>query len=162
MEIINNQLQVAKIKLAYIVSFVLGIVLLAFAFSSYNFTLEKYFVLIIAILLIIYLIYLIIIKPEYVYFAEGNYKIQIKNYPARPILRKYKAYEIKINDLHHIEVKYSFFKLKIELILWIKTSKGIGKYPALSLSALSKNEKIKLLNYLNKNSLVKQKSVNLF
>ncbi|MBN1251762.1 MAG: hypothetical protein JXA16_06485, partial [Bacteroidales bacterium] len=69
---------------------------------------------------------------------------------------------IKINDLHHIEVKYSFFKLKIELILWIKTSKGIGKYPALSLSALSKNEKIKLLNYLNKNSLVKQKSVNLF
>ena len=72
MEIVNNQLQVAKIKLAYIISLVASIVLFAFVYSSYSFTVDVYVLLFFAISFLLYFIYLIIIKPEYVYFAQIN------------------------------------------------------------------------------------------
>ena len=149
MEIINNQLQVAKIKLAYILSLVMGLSLLTFALTGSFFSFEKYIMLFLAIFLLLFFIYLVIIKPEYVYFAEVKNKIQIKNYPARPVLRSYKAYEIDLSAFHHFKISKSFFNQKAELILTIKTKKGEGDYPPLSLSALSKKELIKLSKYLS-------------
>ena len=152
MEIVNNQLQVAKIKLAYIVSFVIGLFLMAFAVSASYFSIEHYIMLFLSVFLLIFFIYLIIIKPEYVYFYEKNNKIQIKNYPARPFFRNYKAFNIDTSTLYNFKIQKSFFNQKTELILTIKTKKGRGSYPPISLSALSKNEIIKLSKFLNKHS----------
>ena len=152
MEIVKNQLQVAKIKLAYIVSLVIGVFLMGFVFTSSFFALENYIMFFFAVFLLLFFLYLIIIKPEYVYFAKNKNKIIIKNYPARPILRNYKAYEINLNDFYNFNVNKRFFNKKLELILTIKTKKGEGSYPPISLSALSNSEIKKLLSFLGKYS----------
>ena len=152
MEIINNQLQVAKIKLAYILSLSIGLFLLAFGLFGSFYSFEKYIMLFAAIILLMFFIYLVIIKPEYIYIAEIKDKIQIKNYPARPLLRNYKAFEIKLSTLNNFKIQKSFFNQKASLILTIKTKKGEGNYPPLSLSALSKKELTKLSKYLSVHS----------
>jgi len=159
MVIVNNQLQVAKIKLAFTVCFFLGIGFLIPLFVSNNITIEHYVMLVVSLILIFYIIFLLIIKPEYIYMAEFKGSLQIKNYPARPILRQYKAFEIKLNSVNHFEIHRKVFKQKIMLTIWIKTKKGIGNYPPLSLSALSKNDQLKLAKYLGEHSIDRKKNI---
>ena len=159
MVIINNQLQVAKNKLAFILSFFAGIGFLIPLFVVNFVSSEHYVMFAFGILLILFVIYLFLIEPEYIYFAEIKGNLQIKNYPARPILRKYKAYEIKLNSLHHFEIKRSVFNKKVSIVLWVKTKKGVGNFPPLSLSALTKNEQLKLTKYLSKHSIERGKNI---
>ena len=159
MVIINNQLKVAKIKLAFIICLFLGIGFLIPLFVTRNVTIEQYVMFILAIVLIVYVIYLALIKPEYIYMAEIKGSMQIKNYPARPILRQYKAFEIKLSSLHHFEIHRSFFNKKIALTIWIKTKKGVGNYPPLSLSALSKNDQLKLSKFLSQHTINQEKNI---
>ena len=159
MVIVNNQLQVAKNKLAFMLSFFLAIGFLIPSFVVTYANVEYYVLFVIGIILIITFIYLLLIKPEYLYLAEIKGNLQIKNYPARPILRQYKAFEIKLNSLHHFEIHRSVFNKKVSLILWVKTKKGVGSYPAISLSALSKNEQLKLTKYLSEHSIDRAKNI---
>ncbi|MEN8119589.1 MAG: hypothetical protein ABFS35_04555 [Bacteroidota bacterium] len=159
MVIVNNQLKVAKIKLAYIICLFLGIGFLIPLFVSRNITIEHYIMFIVAIILIVYVIYLVLIKPEYIYIADLKGSLQIKNYPARPILRQYKAFEINLSSLHHFEIHRSIFNQKIMLTIWIKTKKGVGNYPPLSLSALSKNDQLKLAKFLSQHSIDRGKNI---
>jgi len=159
MVIVNNQLQVAKIKMAYILSLLVGIGMIAPLFIVDRLTIEHKIMAVLGVVLLIYFIYLIISKPEYIYMAEQKGKLQIKNYPARPILRQYKAFEINLNTFSHFEIRKSFFGQKVELIFWIKTKKGNGNYPPLSLSALSKSEIQKISKYLSSKSLNRKKNI---
>lgn len=159
MIVVNNQLQVAKIKLAFILSFFLGIGLFIPIFVTRYVTIDHYIMFALAIVLSVSFIYLNLIKPEYVYLAEVKGSLQIKNYPARPILRQYKAYEIKLSSIHHFEIHRSIFNKKITLTIWVKTKKGTGNYPPLSLSAISKNELLKLTKYLNQHSIDRKKNI---
>jgi hypothetical protein len=158
MVIINNQLKVAKLKLTYIIGFFLGTGLIIPFFVTNYITSEYYAILVIGILLLLYVVYLSLVKPEYIYMAEVKDSLQIKNYPARPILRTYKAYEIKLNTIHHFEISKTFYN-KTSLSIWVKTKKGTGSYPPLSLSALSKNEQLKLSKYLSKHTIERRKNV---
>ncbi|OQY01726.1 MAG: hypothetical protein B6I20_07570 [Bacteroidetes bacterium 4572_117] len=159
MVIVNNQLQVAKIKLAFIIFFFVGLGLLVPFFVSQFITTEHYMMLIIGLMFLLSVLFLVIIKPEHIHMVEFKNSLQIKNYPARPILRQYKAFEIKLNLLHHFEIHKSFFNKKVTLTIWVKTKKGVGNYPPLSLSALSKNEQSKLIKYLNQHSIDKKKNI---
>ena len=159
MVLVNNQLQVAKIKLSFNVGFFLGIGLLIPIFVVQHVTVEHYIMSAIAIILIVYVIYMSLIKPEYIYIDDSKGSLQIKNYPARPILRQYKAFEIKLSSLDHFEIHRSIFNQKITLIIWIKTKKGVGNYPPLSLSALSRNDQLKLAKFLSKHSKDKTKNI---
>jgi len=158
MVIINNQLKVAKLKLAYIISFFLGIGFIIPYFITNYITIEYYAMFLIGILLILYILYLILTSPEYIYMAEVKGNLQIKNYPARPISRTYKAYEIKLSTIHHFEISKTFYN-KISLNIWVKTKKGTGSYPPLSLSALSKAELLKLSKYLSNHTIERRKNI---
>jgi len=159
MIVVNNQLQVAKIKLAYILSFFMGIGFFVPIFVTQHITIEHYVMFALAIILCVSFTYLVLIKPEYVYFAEVKGSLQIKNYPARPILRQYKAFEIKLSSIHHFEINRSIFNKKITLTIWVKTNKGTGNYPPLSLSALSKNDLLKMSKYLSQHSIDRTKNI---
>lgn len=159
MVIVNNQLKVAKIKMAYILSFFVGIGLIIPIFVVRAITVEHLIMSLFGIILFLYFVYLIIIKPEYIYMEERKGKLGIKTYPAQPILRKYKAFEINLNTLSHFEIHKRFFGQKISLILWVQTKKGSGAYPPLSLSALSKAEHQKISKYLSSKSLNRAKNI---
>lgn len=158
MVIVNNQLKTAKLKFAYIIGTLLGIGFLIPLFATNYVTNEHYFMFAIGAMLLFFIFYLSLIKPEYVFMAEVKEILQIKNYPARPIFRTYKAYEIKLNTIHHFEIRQTFYN-KVKLTIWIKTKKGVGSYPPLSLSALTKKEQQKLSKYLSEHSIERRKNI---
>ncbi|MCF6242041.1 MAG: hypothetical protein L3J74_11930 [Bacteroidales bacterium] len=159
MVIVNNQLKVAKIKMAYILSFLVGIGMIIPIFVVRAVTFEHLIMSVLGIGLFLYFIYLLISEPQYIYMEEAKGKLQIKTYPARPVLRQYKAFEINLNTLSHFELRKSFLGLKSSLTLWIQTKKGSGAYPPLSLSALSKAEQQKISKYLSSKSINRAKNI---
>jgi hypothetical protein len=146
MIIADNKIQVAKLRLAYIVTLSMGILLLV---SSFLFRLtiqEKTLGIVLGAILLLVLIYMLIIKPDYIYIAvENNAKLIVRTYSSFPLFRKYKAFEIAINDFQDIELNYLFFKQIKKIRFSISKNNKVGKYPWLNLSAIS-NKEIKLIH----------------
>jgi hypothetical protein len=151
MIIVDNRLQVAKIRLAYILTIAGGVILVIYSLFSNSYVEGKIFNLIFGIILCFIFLYLIIIKPEYIFFSvEDNTKLIVRNYTAFPLFRKYKAYEIPLSVVFDYEIKKAFFNRLIFLRLIVKKNNKVGKYPWLSLSAMPKRDFKKLTESLNK------------
>ncbi len=159
MIIVNNQLKIAKLKMAYILTFFIGLGLIIPVFVVRHITVEHMIMAVLGIISFLYFLYLVLISPYYIYMAESKGSLQIKIYPARPVLRQYKAFEIKLNTLSHFEIRKSFMGQKVYLTLWVKTKKGTGNYPPISLSALSKAEQNKVSKYLSSKSINRSKNI---
>lgn len=104
---------------------------------------------IISILLFLLYIILHIIDLNYIFYNDEKDKVILRYYYAHPFLRKYRAIEIHKNKLAKYEIKSSFLGLRHELILYQKTNKGDYKYPSVSISSLSKNDRNKIENSIN-------------
>jgi hypothetical protein len=151
MIIVDNKLQIAKIRLAYIFTIMASSSLLVYSFFSKTYTDGKLISFIIGIIMFIIFLFLLLIKPEYIYFSiENNNKIIIKNYTAFPLFRKYKAFEIPISSIYDYEIKKVFLDQLIFMRISVKSKNKIGKYPWLSLSSLSKKELKRLIETLDK------------
>jgi hypothetical protein len=151
MIITDNKMRVAKIRLAYIVSITTGTILIIYSLFSSNFSDSKLISMVAGMILYLVFSYLLVIKPEYVYFSvTNNKKLTIRNYTAFPLFRKYKAFEIPLGDIHSYEVKKTFFNQIVFIRLLVRKNNKIGKYPWLSLSAASKGEIDKLTSSLEK------------
>ncbi len=151
MILIDNKLQVAKLRLAFVVTFATGLFFIFFGMFSNNTGFENLISLIIGVTLILIFIFLVLLKPEYIYIAiQKNSKIIVRNYTAFPLFRKYKAFEIPVNSIYDFEVNNSLLGRKRSIRILVKTKNKIGKYPWLSLSAVSKNDLNKTIESLNK------------
>ena len=96
----------------------------------------------------------------YVYFSTANDKVQIKYYPIISIMKKeYEAIEFSHKSLVGFEVEKAMGFSDLQIA--IRTKRGIAEYPAISLSALNKDEieqiKSALNDLLNKNEVHYQK-----
>lgn len=111
---------------------------------------RKNWAVIVASLYLIYYIYQIIIEPYYIYFSDDGEKIVLRYYSAGALGSKKSAIEIPKNQFHNFHTKKVFINHKEKLTLYQRTSKGIFKYPPISLSALNLNEKNILKNTLKK------------
>jgi hypothetical protein len=151
MILVDNKLQVAKIRLSYIVSIVTGSILIIYSiFSSYGAE-GKWLSLILGLTCIGIFLYLLIIKPEYTYFAiENNNKLVVRNYVAFPIFRKYKAFEVPLSVIYDYEIKKAFFDQIIFIRILVKKNNKIGKYPWISLSISPEKDLKKLYQTLDK------------
>ncbi len=151
MILIDNKLQVAKLRLAFVVTFATGLFFIFFGFFSNNTSSENMISLIIGAILLLVFSFLVVIKPEYVYISvQKNSKIIIRNYTAFPLFRKYKAFEVPVNSVHGFEINQGFLGKKRFIRILVKTKNQVGKYPWLSLSAVSKNDINKTIETLNK------------
>ncbi len=150
MILIDNRLQVAKLRLAYIVSFTMSSIFFAFSFVSNNSFISNNVSLFIAICLMLIFVYLIRIKPEYLYVQiRKNNTILVRTYSAFPLFRKYKSFEIPINAIVEIERKKNPFYPKPFIRIVVKTKKSVGTYPWLNLAAVPKVSYNKLATYFN-------------
>ncbi len=155
MILIDNRLQVAKIRLAYIVSLAISVMFLAFSFSRFA---DKQLGLIVAGIILLIFVYLLIIKPEYVFIQiVKNSKLIVRTYHAFPMFRQYKAYEVALNSLIAVETKKNPFSSKPFFRLAVRNKKAVGKYPWLSLSIVSKRDFNKFADYINRNVKVEKK-----
>ena len=151
MTIVDNKLEVAKIRLTYIITISACIILVLYSVFARGQSEGKIYSLILGTLFCLAFLYLIIIKPEYIYFSiETNKKLVVRNYTAFPLFRKYKAFEIPLASMYDFEIKKAFFNRLVFMRIHIKTNNKIGKYPWLSLSALPAKDRKKLVDNLNK------------
>jgi hypothetical protein len=151
MILVDNKLKVAKIRLTYILTISAGALLVIYSIFSNHYAEGKFLSLVVGILLCLVFLYLIIIKPEYIFFSiEDNKKLIVRNYTAFPLFRKYKAYEIILSNIFDYEIKKAFFNQLIFIRILVKKNNKIGNYPWLSLSIVSKTELKKITDNLDK------------
>ncbi len=87
-------------------------------------------------------------RPCYIYFEDRDDRIIIRYYPLRIINQKKHSIEIPKNDFIRFETENFFFRKFEKLIIYRKFKKGIGKYPPISLSAVSKSDIMKIKTIL--------------
>jgi len=151
MIVVDNRLQVAKIKLAYMVTLPVGLLLIFSSHFISSSESEALVCIILGSLLVFTFIFLLIIKPQYLYFsAENSGKIIIRTYHAFPAFRKYKAFEMNAAGLQDYEIRTSFFGFLKSIRFSVLSNQKIGKYPWISLSAVSKKEFTALKVFLDK------------
>jgi hypothetical protein len=100
----------------------------------------------------IYLLYILITYTlDYNFFSyndKGN-KLIFHFVSLRPFDNKKRAIEIYKKDFEGYKINKSFFNLKEDLILTVKTKRGVANYPPISITALSLKHKNLLKNSLN-------------
>ena len=85
---------------------------------------------------------------HYINFSDNGNNIVFKFYSMRIFSGKKNTIEIHKKDFVKFETNSSFFKMRDYIILYQKLKKGIAKYPPISITGLSKKDKIKLKNQL--------------
>lgn len=151
MILVDNKIEAAKIRLAYIVSISTGTILIIYSAFSSSGAEGKLLGLILGVICYIVFLYLLMIKPEYAYFAiENNNKLVVRNYSAFPLFRKYKAFEVSIPDIFNYELKKALFGQIILIRILVKNKNKIGKYPWISLSVVPKPDLKKLYQSMDK------------
>ncbi len=85
----------------------------------------------------------------YFYFSNNSKNLIFRFYSLRNFYGKPKTIEIAKGSLIKYDIISSFFNRKDSLVLYQKTSKGIAKYPPISLTLLTKNQKTELKRALH-------------
>ncbi len=85
-------------------------------------------------------------KMEYSYFYfSSTYKSFVfRFYSLQNLYGKPKTIEISRSTFHKYDITTSFFNKKETLVLYQKIPKGVAKYPPISLTLLTKDQKTKL------------------
>ncbi len=137
-------------KRRYILILVYVTLMIIFFFSGF-FEENQKIILAISIS-VIYIIYNIIsyhINFSYFSFRDDQESLMFRFVSLRPLDNNKKAIKISKHDFAGFKFEKSFFGYKENLILSIKTKKGIANYPPISLSALSQKHKLMLKQSLN-------------
>ncbi len=87
-------------------------------------------------------------KSNSIYYNDEDKKIIIRFYLMHPGFRRYKTIELAKNTIAKVETTKSFFNQREDLILFQRTPRGVAKYPPISISGLSKNERNNLIKSL--------------
>lgn len=77
---------------------------------------------------------------NYFYFNNNSSKIIIRYYSLKPLSSEQSSVEINQQEFHKFEIKESWGGLRKYLIVYQKTTKGIAKYPPISISILKKKD----------------------
>ncbi len=150
---IENRLAASKARFYFILYSGTTLVTLGYSFLSNLFTTsyisdEHYIIWGLGIFCIFAYLYNLILQPNYIWFSDDKGKIVLRYYFPHPFLKNLRAIEIPLSSFTKFEIKTSLFGLKKWLILYQRTPKGTAIYPAVCLSALSKNEMRILTNTL--------------
>ncbi|MPQ48681.1 hypothetical protein GCQ56_16870 [Marinifilum sp. N1E240] len=146
---INNQNRSAWIKLSYylfIFLYLATMVLLLYL------NVDKPY-LIIGIMSAVFLsviIFTLSLNFNFIIFKETDEKLILRYYPLHPFHDNFKSIEIQKRSLAYFELDNKVFGLKPVITLYLQTEKGIAKYPSVCLSALSKNDREKVILSLKK------------
>ncbi len=86
---------------------------------------------------------------QYVHLETGNGKLTLRYYPATKFGRKdYSTIEFPLTILYDVKLEKSVFGLVRDLILVVRTKRGVAEYDPVSLAALSKEEQRQIEEHL--------------
>ncbi|MFA8435645.1 MAG: hypothetical protein ACEPOZ_14085 [Marinifilaceae bacterium] len=101
------------------------------------------------LLFILILAFSFSLKLNYIIYMDNADKIVLRHYPLHPFHDKFKSIEIPKNEFSHFVIQKKLFNLRSELILFQTTSRGLAKFPPISISALPKKSQIAIINSLS-------------
>ena len=99
---------------------------------------------VLSVFLLIFFWYQYRMKYTYFYFSNNGKNLVFRFYSLRIIAGKPKTIEISRTNFVKYDIVTEFFDKRDSLILFQRTTKGIAKYPPISLSLLSKKQKTEL------------------
>ncbi len=105
---------------------------------------KNYIALIVVLIYILIFLYFHVLDLNYIYYTDENGKIILRYYSLRSISKGYKSIEIPKKEFVKFEIQKSFYDLKEYLILFQRMKNGVAKYPPVSISALSHDEREEL------------------
>ncbi len=151
----DNEHTVFKI---HVLKLVFAIIVVLLVFLSYLTRLGEYvstylgmsrewFIVILVALYIGYYLYHIVVKSSYISYNDEGPKIIIRSYRIRPLNPPKVSFEIYKNQLY----KYSIDRTTLteDVIIYQKKENRISKYPPLSVTALTTDEKRKFFDSLD-------------
>ena len=107
---------------------------------------------IILLLVLIYLamaVYFYMLNMNYIYYNDDGSKIILRFYSMRPLTQKKSAFEIPKDKFVKHEIIKEAGGLQVYLVLYQQTPRGVFRYPPVSISALKREEKEKLVKRLS-------------
>lgn len=88
---------------------------------------------------------------QYVELIVEENKVVLRYYPAIKFGKKeYSSIEFASETLHDVQFENSFFGLVTDIVLIVKTKRGIAEYPPISLAAVNRNDRKNIKDALNK------------
>jgi hypothetical protein len=91
-------------------------------------------------------------ENNFIIYKETDDRIIVRYYPLHPFHDKFKSIEISKKTFSHFELKKKNMGLREDLFLFQMSAKGLARYPGISLSALSKQQRSEVLESLSKYS----------
>lgn len=151
---VDNRLRTAKLKIAYMLTFIVILALSMYFYFEYHYITTypiSFGILLPGAMIILSIIYVTFLlrKLDYFFVEYLGNKIMVRYYTAYPIFRKYKAFEIPRSYFHDYEIKSSLLGFLKSVQFTVKTPKGKFKYPPLSITLLSKRQLDDLFNMLD-------------
>ena len=134
--------------LAYLV--LMGLFLLSGLFDKPVLGYDKAtYVIVITAIYLTYIVFAFLLNYNYFSYNDEGNKLIFRFVSLRPFDNKKRVIEIHKKDFEEYKIDKSFFNLKEDLILTVKTKKGVANYPPISITALSLKHKDLLKNSLN-------------
>lgn len=148
---INNQNRAAWIKLSY---YILIFLYLAVSILLIYLEVEPLYPILgaISIFVLSCIIISLLFNWNYIIYQESEEKIILRYYPLHPFHHEFKSIEIPKKTFSHFDLNRKLFGLRPEVVLYQQTERGLAKYPFVSISSLSKTDRMKMINCLQQNT----------
>ena len=111
---------------------------------------RSYLILFLSIIYLIFILFIYFKDYQYIYFSDESNKIILRFYSMRPLSQSKRSIEIPRGNLARYEIMTKAFGFKDKIVLYQKVKGGVYKYPPVSITALSPNEKKQLIQALNR------------
>lgn len=153
---INNQKAAVNLRIQQsiaLLALIIAIGIIYFAdilpYRTLGYTRNEISVLIF-IIFVLFFLFFYLRDHNYIYYSDSGNKFVLRYFSLRPLANKKNAIEFNKSEFKKYELKKSFSGLNERIIIYRKTPGGIAKYPPLSITALNKNERQKLLASFHK------------
>ena len=153
--IFDNRHRVTKLHVMRYLSLItylifMGLLILSGMFNKSVFGISKNsLVIIISVVYIIYVVCVYIRNYNFFKYNDEGEKLVFRFISLRPFDNKKKSIEILKKDFSGYKIQKSVLNFKVDLILSIKTKKGVANYPPISITALTNKYKNILKSSLN-------------
>ena len=128
----------------------MGFLILSGLFNEPVFGISKNALIIIfSVIYIIYIVYVYIRNYNFFKYIDEGGKLVFRFISLRPFDNKKNSIEILKKDFRGYKIQESVLNFKVDLILSVKTKKGVVNYPPISITALTNKYKSILKSSLN-------------
>lgn len=142
-----------RIKLFIATVLFLAFIILTFVAKKINYPLlgmsDTVWTVILAACYLIFVFLPMYLNYQYLYFSDDGENIVFRYFNAGITGGKKNSVEINKKAFSGYKVEKKLFSLSQSIILYTKLRQGIAKYPPIHISALTKEEKTKVISILN-------------